>query len=415
MPSLNNIVTMAESLEKSPMVLLQDSCVSVRNRHASCRRCVTVCPYDCITVERNVLNLRPLNCVNCGLCALVCPTDAIRPIKPTDIATAHQVESAWHANGGNAVIACARIASKREADPSLFAQIPCLGHIHEGMLLEPLAEGATRVTLVDGDCSSCKYGFVNDLVDHVVDTANDLLDAQGIQPLVARERAFPSELLVDDTTGMYGSSRRAFFSGTVKSAREMAVTAADSAIKKELGAEEAASIGERLRVSDEGTLPIIAVPRHDTLLNALFSLGERAEELLAAAENAMPAGFASAAAEGPMSGAASLADSDASPAAPAIRPPLDTRLFAQITIEPLRCNQCGMCAVFCPTHALRRALGSSSEALVELEFSVSDCVQCGLCVDVSWKRSIALDSLVELDDIFDFEPRIISLLPPARD
>ncbi len=399
MPSLNDIVNVAESLEKSPMVLLQDSCVTVRNRNAKCSRCVDVCPHDCITVKDNYLSLRPLNCVNCGLCALVCPTEAIRPLKPTDIAAAHQLDSAWRANDGQAVVVCARKASKREADPSLFAEVPCMGHIHEDLLLAPLAEGATSVVLVDGNCATCKYGFVNDLVDKTVSTANALLSLQGAKPCVLRTHDVPERLLVEDATGMYGSSRRTFFSDTVKSAREMAVTAADSAIKQELGANDVTSIGERLRVSEEGTLPIIAVPRHDALVNALFAIGELAAEAASAASEAFED--------------AAVSSESALTATNGTRY-IDTRLFASVEIDPLRCIQCGMCAVFCPTSALHRAPGTSIEQVEVLEFSTSDCVQCGLCVDVCWKQCISLQPAVSMDEVFSFDPKVIKLGAAAR-
>ena len=395
MPSLNDLVNVAESLEKSPMALLQESCVSVRNRNAACRLCIDVCPHECIAVDSNKLTLKPLNCVNCGLCATVCPTEAIRPVKPTDIAAAHQLASAWHAANGHAVVACARVASKREADPTLFAEVPCLGYVHEALLLTSLSTGAHQVTVVDGDCSTCKYGFVNDLVNHVVDTANVLLAAQGAAPSIVRTHAFPPEFLADDTTGMYGSSRRTFFSDTVKSARDIAVSAADTALKQELGVSDETSIGDRLRVSEEGTLPQIAVPRHDALLNALFAIGE------GVSDNVLPLALLS---EAPESATTDFAPSDLAS--------LDTRLFARIDIDSDHCIQCGMCAVFCPTQALRRPLGNSLEDRLEaLEFSASDCVQCGLCVDVCWKKCITLDSRASLDEVFDFEPRVLPLLP----
>ena len=385
MPSINDIVNVAESLEKSPMVLLQDSCLSVRNRHAGCNKCVQACPYDCITVEKNKLSLKPLNCVNCGLCASACPTEAIRPVKPTDSATQHHLASAWRKANGKAVVACARIASKREADPNAYAEVPCLGHVHESLLLTPLSEGAQSVTLVDGNCSTCKYGFVNDSVDRVVETANTLLAATGAQTRVKRAGAFPDELLVEDSTGMYGSSRRTFFSDTVKSAREMAVSAADSALKQELGVEEEQSIGKRLRVSEEGTLPIIAVPRHDALVNALFALTEQAD--------------ASAAPEAPASVSAETE--------------LKTRLFAKVGIDAVRCIQCGMCAVFCPTSALRRPPGSPVEKVEVLEFSASDCIQCDTCVDVCWKRCVSIEPAITFGELFSFAPAVIDLRPAS--
>lgn len=43
----------------------------------ACKRCEKYCPYEACWVEDNLARIDPRNCQLCGICAMVCPTDAI--------------------------------------------------------------------------------------------------------------------------------------------------------------------------------------------------------------------------------------------------------------------------------------------------------------------------------------------------
>ena len=124
MPSVNDLVDVAESLDKRRVVVLQDSCVAVRNRNAHCRACVEACPNDAISVDRNKIKLATTRCVDCGLCVTACPTEAIRAIEPTASQLAQQLAVAREANDGLAAVTCARMAARQVADPGKFAEVP---------------------------------------------------------------------------------------------------------------------------------------------------------------------------------------------------------------------------------------------------------------------------------------------------
>ena len=377
MPSVNDLVDVAESLEKCRVAVLADSCIAVRNRNASCRKCVDACPADAISVKGNKLELSAGRCTDCGLCTIACPTAALSMTNPTEAELQESLGESREANGGRAVIVCARMAARRLANPALYVEVPCLGCVSEATLLGQFADGASEVVLVDGGCSTCKYGFVDASVQNVVLTADVLLEAQGLPQRAQRAQEFPEGMLAGEDDEVFGSTRRGFFSDTVKTARQMTATAVDAALKKELGQADADNIGTRLHVSEDGTLPTIAVPRHENLLNALFALGDAVQR---EGEDALD-----------------------------VR--VDTHLFGAIEIDSTKCNACGMCAVFCPTSAIKRdpLRESPTAPLKLLEFSASDCVQCGLCQDVCWKKCIDLSSEVSLDQLFSFEPKVFRL------
>ncbi len=373
MPNLIDIVEVAEALESKAVFLAPDRCTVVRNRHSSCRKCSDACPTDAVGAVDNVLSLDSELCVACGACTVVCPTEALIPLQPLDEDLAVAVANAVVAVGGRAVFACARIASKHLGDPSKFAEVPCLARMEESVLLELAARDVRDILLVDGTCSTCKFRANVPGIDATVASANQLLAAQGSDIRVERASAFPDDVLLEDKRSLLGASRRGFFSqakGTALTAAEKTVEVAF--IKK--GGAAAQTLRERLRMSDAGTLPQFNPVRRMHVLDAMDSLG------------------------------------------PSVVPEIDTRLFGSVQIDAEACSSCGMCAVFCPTGALKKSdlVPEEGEGSF-LEFSASDCVQCNLCADACLKSCLEVSSVVSTDELFDFEPRLIHLPnPPAR-
>ena len=368
MPNVNDIATIAEALERQPVLVLKDRCVAVRNRNATCRACVQACPFNALDVSANEVNYNALDCVGCGACVAACPTEALVSTVAPDAALAEAASNANRNAEGLAVVACARISSKRLADPEKYAEVPCLARIDEALLVE-LAAHAETVVAVDGNCQTCKYRDCVAGVDETLFQAHLLVEASGGSCDIQRRSAFPDEILVEDATGRFGSTRRGFFSEAVGAAKETAMTAAQATLEQELGIKvHEAAIGERLRVTSSGALPTIAVPRHERLLNAFDALGEPEGERL------------------------------------------ESRRFACLSINAEKCNSCGMCAVFCPTGALKRdEAEKASDPIKYIEFSAAECINCGLCKDVCWKEALELEQGVSIEQLYDFEPRRFDL------
>ena len=66
MPNIADIIEVAEELEDKAVVPASKRCVAVRNRNASCRKCIDACPADAISVHNNVLSVDHKACVACG-------------------------------------------------------------------------------------------------------------------------------------------------------------------------------------------------------------------------------------------------------------------------------------------------------------------------------------------------------------
>lgn len=366
---MNDIATLAESLEQPEVQVRADRCSVVRNRNSSCRLCVETCAYGALSVSGNELSLDAGLCEGCGACVVSCPTEAFSSLRIGDAEIDGKMAAVLDKAGGTAVFACARVAAKKTADPDKFVEVPCLPRIGEAEMLKAVAAGAGEVLLVDGNCSTCKYRDSSPSIDRAVEHANELLSAAGVSARARRVSTFPSEFLLESPEGRFGSTRRGFFSEAASAAKDTAMTAAKASLEERLGGPpEPLPIGERLRVSEDGTLPQLSMPRHDDAVNALWEIG--------------------------------AADGDE----------ITSRLFGCVTIDAAKCNACGMCVTFCPTGALKRGLGSSvKDALRAIEFSASDCVRCGLCVDVCWKGALTLEQTVSPGQLFDFEPRVFEL------
>ncbi len=381
MPNIADIIEVAEELEGKAVIAVPERCVAVRNRNSSCTKCIDACLADAIEVHNNALSVNAAACVSCGACSVVCPTEALVSTEPFDEELERAAARAMDAAGeGRAVVACARIAARGLADPRKFAEVPCMARVGESLLVGLAACGAQSITLVDGDCSTCKYRATSPGVDATVASTDALLAAQGLALRVERASEFPAGLELADSASLLGEARRGFFTSAGSWTASAAEKTANLVIRKNLGMKPSAkTLREQLGAGKGGSLPQLSERRHAQVLDAMDRLGQPAVEVL------------------------------------------HTRLFGRVSIDASGCNACGMCAVFCPTGALSKSAIKPSpnadgtpDGGSFLEFSAADCVQCGLCVDACMKKCLILEDDVPLSELFDFEPRFIYLPKPGR-
>jgi len=375
MPDLIDVVEIAQSLESKAVFEAPDRCVVVRNRNAKCRKCVKACPADAIVVKDNRLKVDHQRCVACGACSVACPTEALVALRPFTGELDAAIADACIATQGTALFACARIASKNYAHPKHFAEVPCLARMEEGVLFELAAQGIGRILLIDGDCSTCKHRHCVAGIDETVASANTLLAAVGSGVRIKRCSAFPAEFLAEDAAGLYGAARRDFFTqarGTAKDAAGKTV----EVILKGGKDKDAAKLRDRLKVSKAGTLPQFEAKRRMRILDAMDRMGGVA------------------------------------PAAPR---EMETRLWGTVEIDAEKCTVCNMCTMFCPTGALQKlAIDREGEKKPFIEFSLADCVQCRTCADICLKHCLTVGSRISLEELFDFEPRVVMLPEPGE-
>ena len=383
MANLIDVVKVAEALETKNVFVADSRCVVVRNRNVHCRKCQEACPVDAFTIKGNTLEIHHSACIGCGACTTICPTEALIPLRPFDEDLTKTVADACIHYGGKAVFACARIASKRLADSDDFAEVACLSRVEESILVELAAQGIEDITLVDGICSTCKYRHNDSAIQATVDSANLLIETMGSPIRVTRRSGFPDDMFIGDQTNRYGVSRRGFFSQTRDTAKDAAGKTVTTVF---LGKNDtkAPTVRERLGMSETGMLPQFGADRRIHILDAMDRLGKPQVDTI------------------------------------------DTRLWGNVCIDIDACTSCNMCAIFCPTGALRKVDEETLEIINDgrdegseplaaaLEFSMADCVQCRTCQDICLKKCLTLDSVISTHELFDFEPRFIALNEPPQ-
>lgn len=396
MPSFGDMLEVVDLLHLKAISICEDRCVAVRNRNSKCRKCADACIADAVTVSHNEVVIAADACVNCGCCIAVCPTGALEAVEPSREALLKTACGAGDASSGTVVFACARKAARREGDPEKYAEVPCLGHLTEGELLDVVAAGYDDVVLVDGDCASCKFGAASPCIDDVVATAGKLLDACGSEAIVTRTSEFPPEVVDRESAQVRGKSRRGIMRQTGSYVKTVAGNVAQKAIDEKLGRKsEPLTLRDRLGAGKSGKIPTFSP-------SANYRLLEDMEQLGAAAEGGTPEGVPASCDGGcpsPWGGAA-----------------VDTRHFGVVEVNPDACSGCGMCVMFCPTGALKFDDFDEAENPDRrfLEFQAADCTQCMLCKDVCLRYCLEVSPKVALSELYDFEPRLVEIAKPQH-
>lgn len=372
MPNLQDIVDVAQALQNTAVRVVEDRCVVVRNRNATCRHCVAACPVDAVKVKGNSVTIDAAACVSCGACTVACPVEALVPLEPTDAELAAGAASSASQLDGTVVLACARIASKDLGDPSKYVQVPCMARVDEVTLVELASAGAKRIVLVDGTCRTCKFRDTSAGVDRAVEEAEELIAVMGGTAEIRRASEFPEKALIADKASLYGQERRGFFSRSSRKARQAGLKTAEVVISKEFE-QRMPTLRERLGVTASGAMPWLETRRRERLMDSLDQLGAPVQESVI------------------------------------------SRQFGNVEIDLEKCNACGMCAVFCPTGALKKSDDKPEDGVGSyLEFQAFDCVNCHLCADACMKKCLKVHAEVPTAELFDFEPRMIHLPDPPK-
>ena len=362
MPSIANMLGLIEKVDSPYITVHQDRCALVRNRHADCLRCSQVCTSGCIRYDAAAeqLVVSPEMCIGCGTCATVCPTCCLEAHHPNDTEMIERCRAAQAACAGTVTIACAQMLSQVGGlyDEDAVVAVECLGRVEESLLTLLQSEGAS-VVLVHGTCGTCEHASGWKMLQDVLATEETLLKAWG-QPMGARTSGkLPSCTRKKDGGDFDKSKRHAFEEGGREAARIGGVLASVAAAEVTGEGFSPQKSKNYVKVMADGTLPHFLPDRRARLLDALATFGDPDDVMI------------------------------------------DTRLWGHVIIDTDACQSCRMCAVFCPTGALRK-FGEDDDTgePFGVEHYPGDCVKCRTCEKICPAGAISISDEVFAREMF---------------
>ncbi len=317
------------------------------------------CPADALHLDGARVEFDPARCVNCGLCAAVCPTDVFEVDGTTDAGLLNAA-----AKFGAIEFACPRredFENTRAPEVEELFSVPCLGGLSTELMMALAAEHP-RIWLDDSHCATCPIGArTHPHIRAAVDAANEFLKAWNRSGAVRTCTEAAAELEQQPRALSHGApqrvSRRQFLSlFTLNAGRAAAATMAHSL---------------SLSPADEAAKPMETI-----FARALAKLGAPANEHVQGARVATIQVTEACTACGLCAKVCPTR---------AIGFQADAERFA-LTVAPREClgTNCDLCELICPVDALALVPGITRDALFAgharmlQEGKMAECARCGI-------------------------------------
>lgn len=338
---LNQVVTILSRLENRALDVHPHQCSRVRHRLSPCTHCADACPTQAI-VFTDSMQVETAKCIDCGICATVCPTGALECKSPTNAEMLDKTKQRIETNP-SIVFACSRYIESTRLPSTTVIQVKCLGRLDESILFSAIALGAQSVSLLDGVCANCPQIIGRKIVGDSALRANALLAAFGISRQIAfDERLFSSG---DASLGSIPEavSRRGFFDYLLRETIKAGAITASAVLTKDNSTSSTMPL-------PKGPLPQRVPVKIDLLLAAMRKIGKP------------------------------------------VTNQWSNGIWAQIGFTD-KCNGCQICAFFCPTGALAKI---EQDGKAGVTFKTSVCTDCRLCQQICYQQAVTLDATIDL-------------------
>jgi MinD superfamily P-loop ATPase len=357
MSFLTDLITVLSSIKSDKIAVHEQRCISLRNRNAGCTRCMDVCTSGALSYKDNTAAVDSALCIGCGTCATACPSSAIEILSLSDEELTARIKAAIVATEGHPAIACqvAVDTSLGEGvDESLVCVVPCLGRVDESILIGAAAYKAKQVSLFCHDCGHCAHAPAKAMIDEVIKSSGSILTAFGSPLTIVLSEdihALASSCNNADTVEE-GLSRRDFFFLVKHRSVSVVREATEYQAGRSPQSAELPAGTPFEKVGRTGTLSQFVPSRRVRIYNYLRQLGKP------------------------------------------VTKQVDSRIVGSLVIAEDRCNACRMCAVFCPTGAIKKLDDGKNFGIAHWPCA---CMQCRLCESLCPKEAIAVDSRVSVD------------------
>ena len=316
------------------------TCVRATSKFSECTKCVDICPVNTINLVNNIPSFVPNDCVNCGGCVGICPTESFA-LKDKD----HVQFFFETIEKGDTLFSCKD-------------NIPCISWFNVEHLVSFALASKDNITLDLSHCATCEIKDpLFDQIQKNIKETNNLLES--IKSSKKLDITFdniidiinkPEVMIEEDKTNDRRSFLRKFsLKGAVQENQKIQHEAAKAEVKEfSIEIDNISSIKEKI------------IPYKRKILWSVFKNQDHAEDL-------------------------------------ALIESTDVSLISQKYIDD-SCTNCQICYRICPAGAL-----SSNAKFSVINFDPLVCVNCNLCHEVCEPNSIGLKFNFKPDALFGKE------------
>ncbi len=358
MAKIDQIEAVSDKLAETTIKVLPHRCLYMRNWNSKCRACLNACRHDAVARSMGHIKIDDASCTDCGACVSACPTSSMLSSAPDAGSIVRSAQASAAACGGNALFMCARDAAATSIDTSRVVVLPCLDYLDEYLLAGLFAYGVKAATLMRTGCGECELNGPAPRFEQMVGELRELFELWGVEGTLRLTKKVPEALVVkhrERVANVGGVGRRDAFKDAGNQVVGFITQAVSESVDRHAGKTPTRKRDERVIVRMEERFDV-GTYRSARLLKMLDRIGTR------------PRGKC-----------------------------VESRFWADLSIDEARCRYCGMCAQNCITQALRFA--QDDEKAGTLVFQPAKCVGCRLCRDACLSHAMVYSTTVKADDL----------------
>ena len=319
-------------------------CSRFRTLKSGCSLCADVCPAGAISLSGKGPEITGGACIGCGVCLSVCPNGVFTMKEGGDEEIIDEMVKAAERYGMEEAKEFLISCQRGECNADLL--VPCLGRLTEALLIEPVRQGFSKMTVFRPECAECPNSKASSHFDRTITRVLVLFEMLGIARESLAVRRMPLQPLAKRPEEPV--SRRELFSALRTKAAEMAVAALPEA-------------GGKGNAEEQTFLEAISKKPGNlkrTLLLRSLGMFTPVKEVFIPSEEA---------------------------------------ILAEISVSS-QCTACGVCATLCPTGALTQAW---NDKRFLLSFRPSLCTNCGICAETCMPEAVTAGKTARLNGLME--------------
>ncbi|MGC5324206.1 4Fe-4S dicluster domain-containing protein [Brevibacillus sp. SYSU BS000544] len=334
-----NLFKLMNAFERhaSPVEIQKEVCTRLKSTASTCTLCMDNCPSNSIRLTAKEIVMT--DCLECGICGVVCPTNAFSWKRPSFKRMLEQTERQF-VDEGRVYITCSKQLFPEQI---VGLKVPCLAVIPwEVWMSMLLTSPSLSIYLPEGSCQTCEVTTGERVWSEQLGRAETLCEKKAT-------RYFSVEKI--DRDYAYDSSRRQFLQFALHEFKE----SGKEVFKEILGETQEQRLAEISEIPEEIRQKKAEIVEK-ILRESRYTYVERRKILLHQLQQ-------------------------------------DQNLMQRMTVKlPVindSCDICGACTILCPTQALRM-IETENGLGREIRLQPATCVECGLCREVCWEKNISL-------------------------